>query len=382
MLGRAEGLCTVRLCAALARTAPGTCGIETLDTLIGLPVWRLEALGVPPAASRCLHAPDGALIAADRRWALRERIALVDALGASYPPLLREVARAPALLYVRGTAAVLQQAQLAIVGARRPSAPARDTALCFAHELAQAGLAITSGMALGIDAAGHEGALAGGGRTVAVFGSGLDRIYPPGHRGLAGRIAAHGALVSEFPPGSAPRREHFPRRNRLISGLSLGTLVIEAARDSGSLITAQHALEQGREVFAVPGSIHNPLTRGCHALIRDGATLVESVQDVLDGIWNLFHKQQPGVPATGSAPAAPAPGRLDKEQKILLDALGFDPASVDTLVERTGLPSPSVAASLVNLQLQGAVGVQPGGRYVRLSRTGAAGAALRGLPHR
>jgi DNA processing protein len=291
---------------------------------------------------------------------------LIDTFNPAYPPLLAQIPTAPALLYVQGDVASLRAPQLAVVGARRPSAPARATAARFAYSLSRAGLVITSGLALGIDAASHEGALAAGGRTVAVLGTGLDQIYPREHRALAARIAAQGALVSEFPRGTAPLRANFPRRNRIISALCLGTLVVEAAHHSGSLITARLAAEQGREVFAVPGSIHNPLARGCHALIRSGAKLVENVGDIFEEIDFYFAKQddmcdvgQPESPVAGVAP-------LDKGYEILLDALGFEPASVDTLVERTGLSSQSVASMLLILELQGAVGVHGGGRYIRL----------------
>jgi DNA processing protein len=202
---------------------------------------------------------------------------------------------------------------------------------------------------------------------VAVLGCGLDVPYPEENSALAARIIDQGALVSEFPPGSPPLREHFPRRNRLISGLSLGVLVVEAARRSGSLITARLATGQGREVFAIPGSIHNPMTRGCHALIRQGAKLVETAADVLEELKIPFTKQDV-VDSTGPAPGTVATGRpLDKDYEILLDALGFEPASIDALVERTGLPSPSVASMLLILELEGRVGTQPGGRYVRLA---------------
>jgi DNA processing protein len=202
---------------------------------------------------------------------------------------------------------------------------------------------------------------------VAVLGCGLDQIYPREHAGLAARISACGAVVSEFPPGTPPLRPNFPRRNRLISGLSLGTLVVEATRRSGSLITARLAAEQGREVFAIPGSIHNPLATGCHALIRNGAKLVERGQDVLDEIGIHRPQQTLTAPREAAAPTAMDRRLLDKEYKILLDALGFEPSSIDSLVERSGLPSQAIASMLLILELEGAVGLQPDGRYVRLS---------------
>jgi DNA processing protein len=376
VLGRARGLSAQQLRTAVAQlgNTDGIDGIAAVQGLIGLQPALLRNAGVPPAASAWLQAPDLALLDADRNWIARERITLIDALSASYPPQLARTANAPALLYVRGDASNLLAPQLAIVGSRKPTTPGRLTAEHFALCLARSGLTITSGLALGIDAAGHQGALAAGGRTVAVIASGLDQIYPRQHGLLAARIAAQGAVVSQFPRGTPPLREHFPHRNGVISGLSLGTLVVEAAQHSGSLTTARLALQSGRLVFAIPGSIRNPLTRGCHALIRAGARLVESPQDILQDINISNSKQQDMARDTaliGRAPGTPKgdPGldpQLDKGHKILLDALGFEAASVDALVERTGLPSHAVASMLLILELKGAVGAEAGGRYVRL----------------
>jgi DNA processing protein len=376
ILGRARGLSAQQLLMAVAQltsmgAGPAQPGIAAVQGLIGQRPALLRDLGVPPAASAWLHAPDPALLEADRNWIVRERITLLDALSAGYPPQLAQTPNAPVLLYVRGDASSLLAPQLAIVGSRKPTTPGRLTAEHFALCLARSGLTITSGLALGIDAAGHQGALAAGGRTVAVLASGLDQIYPPQHGMLAARIAAQGAVVSQFPRGTAPLREHFPHRNGVISGLSFGTLVVEAAQRSGSLTTARLARQFGREVFAIPGSIHNPLTRGCHALIRAGARLVESPQDILQDInphsWQKDQSKQ-GYTLTHAATPKRAPGSpaLDKDHKILLDALGFESASVDMLVERTGLPSHSVASMLLILELKGAVGAEAGGRYVRL----------------
>ncbi|MGH8294894.1 MAG: DNA-processing protein DprA, partial [Steroidobacteraceae bacterium] len=241
----------------------------------------LAQVDLPPAARAFLQHPDRTALAADLKW-LRASGARAILWGEEdYPPQLAATRGPPAALYVEGDAAVLKAPQLAMVGARRASPLGRTVARELAGALAQAGLTITSGLAAGIDAASHDGALAAGGRTVAVLGTGLDRLYPLENAALAQRIRTAGALVSEFPPGTGPQRQNFPRRNRVISGLALGTLVVEAAHGSGSLITAQQALEQGREVFAVPGSIRNPLSRGCHRLIRDGAHLVEEPRDVL-----------------------------------------------------------------------------------------------------
>jgi len=366
ILGRARDLSVQQLHTAIARSGSAPPSLAGLEALIGERPAVLQSLGLGAAASRWLHAPDPALLDTDRAWVARERVELVDAFSAAYPPLLAQTDSAPALLYVQGEVASLCAAQLAIVGTRHPTAPARQSATRFAQSLARSGLTITSGLALGIDAASHEGALAAGGRTVAVLGAGLDQIYPSQHRALAARIAAQGALVSEFPRGTAPLRANFPRRNRIISGLCLGTLVVEAARHSGSLITARLSAEQGRDVFAMPGSIHNPLTRGCHALIRSGAKLVENVQDIWDEIGICFAKQNDSSEPVSLGEAAARAPTLDKDSKILLDALGYEPASVDELVDRTGLSSQTVAALLLILELDGAVGTHSGGRYIRL----------------
>jgi DNA processing protein len=252
--------------------------------------WRdprgLARLGLTTRTAAWLAAPDAALVDSDLRWLESSGTGLLPATCSSYPPLLLESPDAPAVLFVRGDIRILSEPQLAMVGSRNPTAGGRATAREFASFFARAGLTITSGLALGIDAACHEGALAADGPTIAVLGCGLDRIYPRNHEALAERIAASGALVTEFPPGSEPLRACFPQRNRIIAALSHGTLVVEAAQRSGSLITARLAGVAGREVFAIPGSIHNPLARGCHQLIRQGAKLVERPEDVQPA-WRL-----------------------------------------------------------------------------------------------
>jgi DNA processing protein len=365
-LGRAPGLTAQQLRRALAAIAGAQASSAGLQGLFGQCRSSLESLGLAATAGAALQAPDAARIAADRRWVESERVSLIDAASADYPPLLAQAEGAPALLYVKGDAGCLSWPQLAMVGSRNPTLPGQRAARAFAACLSTAGLTITSGLAAGIDAASHEGALESGGTTVAVLGTGIDAIYPRQHRTLAARIAAQGALVSEYPPGSPPIRANFPRRNRIISGLCLGTLVVEAARHSGSLITARLAGEQGREVFAIPGSIHNPLARGCHALIRSGAKLVECADDVLNELKFTFKKQNLMTSPRHRVASACEATRLDKDYKILLDALGFEPASLDMLVERTGLPSQSVASMLLFLELEHVVGLHSGGRYVRL----------------
>ncbi len=365
-LGRAPGLTAQQLRRALSGLHGRHDCSSGLQALFRQCRSSLESLGLAAAAAAALQAPDTVRIGADRRWVDSECIRLIDAAGPLYPPQLAQAPGAPAVLYVKGDAGCLTTPQLAMVGSRHPTLPGERTARAFASTLAGAGLTITSGLAIGIDAASHEGALETGGATIAVLGTGIDVIYPRQHRTLAARIAERGALVSEFPPGSPPIRANFPRRNRIISGLCLGTLVVEAARHSGSLITARLALEQGREVFAIPGSIHNPLARGCHALIRSGAKLVECVDDILRELkFSSIKQDDTRVPRDCGAGGATA-ARLDKAYKILLDALGFEPASLDMLVDRTGLPSQSVAAMLLYLELEDVVGLHSGGRYVRL----------------
>jgi DNA processing protein len=284
-----------------------------------------------------------------------------------YPDRLAAVPGCPDPLFVRGDPAVLALPQLAIVGSRRASPTGRETAFEFAAELATRGLAITSGLAAGIDAAAHRGALAAGGVTIAVCGTGLDRIYPAEHASLAEAIAGRGALVSEFPAGMPPLAQNFPQRNRLMSGLALGVLVVEAAARSGSLITARHAGEQGREVLAVPGSIRHALARGCHRLIQEGAALVETPDDVLAalGLAELATTRIPGI--TDTAAAENSAARLDSGVEMLLNALGFEPADLDRLVERTGLPPQAVASKLQLLELEGRVESLAGGRFSRTS---------------
>jgi DNA processing protein len=327
----------------------------------------LAALGLTTAQIAWLAAPDAARIEADLRWLESSGCTLLAYTEPGYPQLLRSSPDAPGVLFVRGNPACLLEPQLAMVGSRNPSAGGRATAREFAAAFARLGLTITSGLALGIDAACHEGALAAGGTTIAVLGCGLDVVYPRENSALAERVMSSGAVLSEFPPGTPALREHFPQRNRIIAGLSHGTLVVEAARRSGSLITARLAGLAGREVFALPGSIHNPLARGCHELIRQGAKLVESVEDVLVELKISLADQLlagSAQPAPAQRAAGPA---LDKEYKILLDALAFEPASVDSLIERTGLNSESIASMLLILELDGQVAPHPGGRYSRMA---------------
>jgi DNA processing protein len=305
--------------------------------------------------------PDAGRLAPALEWLAQDRHHLVTWQDADYPRLLREIADPPLVLYVLGERAVLTEPQLAIVGSRNPTPQGKENAFAFAQALASAGLTITSGLALGVDGEAHRGALAAQGKTIAVTGTGLDRVYPAAHRELAHAVAEHGALVSEFPLGTPPRPENFPVRNRLIAGLSLGTLVVEAALQSGSLITARLATDAGREVFAIPGSIHAPQARGCHRLIRQGAKLVETAQDVLEELGALAQLAVPGNDDS-VVPAA----SLDGGQALVLDSLGHDAVSVDQLVARSGLTAPEVSSILLELELRGLVTPVAGGRYQRI----------------
>jgi len=325
----------------------------------------LLAIGLKPAVVDAILHPEETAADSDIAWAEGEGVQILARDDSRYPPLLAQISTPPILLFVRGDPEVLGDPMLAMVGSRNPTPAGMEATRELASHLAACGLTIASGLAIGIDGAAHEGALQHG-RTVAVLGTGPDRIYPAVHRDLARRIAANGALVTEYPPGSAPIGSNFPRRNRIISGLSLGTLVTEAALQSGSVITARYALEQGREVFAIPGSIHNPLARGCHALIRDGARLVESAKDILEELSPMLGALLAQPPEqVSSKTGAGGTGALDAEYRTLLDILGHDPVSPDDLIQRTGLPAKSVGSMLLLLELEGYVSSCPGGRYCR-----------------
>lgn len=320
---------------------------------------ELAASLPPQRVARMMDARD---TEATQRWLEEPHNALVTWADADYPQLLRQIPDPPLALFVRGDVSRLNRAQLSVVGSRNPTPGGGENAYAFAGALAHAGLCITSGLAVGVDAHAHRGAIAAGGATIAVAGTGLDRVYPARHRDLAHDIAANGALVSEFPLGTPPKRENFPQRNRLISGLALGTLVVEAALKSGSLITARLAGEQGREVFAIPGSIHSPLSRGCHALIRQGAKLVETAQDILEELGQLPSCDASTTRAHDDAIA------LDADTSSLLAHLGHDPVDVDTLVERSGLTPDVISSMLLRMELQGIVAAVPGGRYQRTNQ--------------
>jgi len=335
-----------------------------LAEVVGPRLAAVVAAGAPPLREQQ---------AAVQRWLAggddRHLLTLGDA---AYPRALLESPDPPLLLYVQGELGALGAASLAVVGSRKPTAQGLDHARRFAQAFAEAGLVVVSGLALGIDGAAHEGALAAGGRTIAVLGTGIDRVYPQRHLALGARIAAQGALLSEFVPGTPPLAENFPQRNRIIAGLSLGTLVVEAALRSGSLITARLANEAGREVFALPGSIHAEQSRGCHALIRDGARLVETPAEILEELRRPAGLLQPaGRPrpraATGTVTAA-QPAVDDAPEDPLLQAIGHDPISLDSVQARTGWPTSELLARLLELELRGRVVRLPGGLVQRRGR--------------
>lgn len=323
---------------------------------------------VPEKLAHALCAtPDDAMrsrIEATLAWAAEEGNHVLTLADEAYPRSLFSIADPPPLLYAKGRIELLARPAMAIVGSRNATAQGMQNAERFAQTLSASGLTVVSGLALGIDAAAHAGACSAdpqSGSTIAVTGTGLDLVYPARNRPLAHRIAAHGCLLSEYPLGTPAIASNFPRRNRLISGLSLGVLVVEAALQSGSLTTARSAIEQGREVFAIPGSIHSPLAKGCHLLIRQGAKLVESAQDILEELrWPAAAAAVVGERNVTAAPA-------DDHAARVLQAAGHDPASVDQLAERSGLSAADVQAALLSLEMDGVLGRLADGRYQRLA---------------
>lgn len=313
------------------------------------------------ACALLLDADNRAAVEAALDWASRPGQHVVTLADEDYPARLLDTPDPPSVLYVRGRRELLRgnSPSLAIVGSRNATAQGQRDAQAFASVLAKAGFCIVSGLALGIDAAAHRGALAAAGTTIAVIGTGADRLYPARNRELAAEIAERGAIISEFPLGTPAAAANFPRRNRLISGLSQGVLVVEAAVESGSLITARLAGEQGREVFAIPGSIHSPQSRGCHRLIRQGAKLVETAQDILEELAPACHAPAQEIVETTKTG--------DDEGLRLLACAGFDPVTIDELVVRSGLTAEALSVILLRLELDGRVASLPGGRYQRLA---------------
>ncbi len=346
--------------------------LGSIDAILGQSDQQLAVLGVSKAALSGLRQPEQSKLKQVSDWLNSESNHLVTFDCDEYPSLLKEVNAPPALLFLKGDKNCLWQPQLAIVGSRTPTQGGKDNTLNFGRYLASHGLTLCSGLALGVDGLAHRAALQESATTIAVLGAGIESIYPRQHQGLASEIAQQGALVSEYDLYAPPQRSNFPARNRIISGLSLGTLVIEAGVQSGSLITARLAVEQGRDVFAIPGSIHNPLARGCHRLIKQGAKLVETADDIVRELQpiaeqlaiQIRHKLSEGTNIEES-PSRPNIG-LDEEYLDLLDKMGFDPTTVDALVENTGLSPQVISSMLLMLELKGMVQAPQSGIYCRV----------------
>ena len=350
---RAPGIGGVTLARLLA-------AFGSAEAVLAASAMALRPLGLSDETLKFFAVGDPEGVALDLAWLDQPGRGLLTLEDPLYPQRLREIPSAPAALFYQGDPELLALPQLAIVGARSATPQGLENARAFAAELARRGLCITSGLALGIDGAAHRGALEAGGMTIAVCATGLDRVYPARHRQLAHDIVREGLMISEFPVGVQALADHFPRRNRIISGLSMGVLVVEAAPESGSLITARYANEQGREVFAIPGSIHNPLARGCHRLIRQGAKLVESVDDILEEIAPQLQQRRAAVADT--LPEDPAQARV-------LQALGTDTQSFDQLQAGSGLDAAALSEALLALELSGDVAAAGGGAYQRLRAT-------------
>ena len=328
----------------------------------------LKKTGLDEKSITSISQPDWVAIEADLDWLDMPGHHLITIDDEAYPILLREIPDPPVVLYAHGRPEVLKAIQIGIVGSRNPDTAGRKAADEFARELVYAGATVTSGLALGIDSCSHRGALNANGYTIAVTGNGLDMIYPARHRALAEDIVDNGILVSEFPPGTKPISANFPRRNRIISGMSTGVLVIQAALRSGSLITARYAMEQGREVFAIPGSIHNPLAKGCHTLIKQGAKLVESVNDIVEELGSLATVViDENASQKNNVENNKDKEELDADYKVLLDTMAYDPMPIDKLIELTGLTTDSVSSMLLILELRGLVVSQAGGVYMRVN---------------
>ncbi len=318
------------------------------------------------AVKEAIQNPDWKAVEQEQQWAEAAENHILLLTHSEYPQLLKQIHDPPPLLFVKGQLNILNDVQLAMVGSRNPSVDGHECAWQFAHHLAQRGMVITSGMALGIDAQSHLGALKANGKSIAVAGTGLDRIYPARHKELAWQLIEQGAIVSEYSLGTGPMKYNFPQRNRIISGLSVGTLVVEAALKSGSLITAQTALEQGREVFAIPGSIHNPLSRGCHLLIKSGAKLVETAEDILEELSSLIlASKMTSANASDisslSDISQTSHSLLPKIQQQILKHIGFNPVSIDTIISRSGLSAAEINANLVLLEVDDCIQTHPGG---------------------
>jgi len=353
MLLRTPGVGSKTFLKCLAHYSP--------EALFAAPRESLLQLGLSTKIIDSLKNPRWDLIETDLSWLAQENNHAILWADANYPQQLKEIPDPPPILFARGDLDLMHFPQIAIVGSRNPSSTGLQIAYDFAQSLASSGFTITSGLALGIDAASHKGALNVQGATIAVTGTGLDRVYPAAHKDLATDIVATGLILSEFPPGTLAKANHFPRRNRIISGLCMGLLVVEAAKKSGSLITARMALEQNRDVFAIPGSIYNPLARGCNALIRDGAKLVETTQDILEELAPHINDR----PLPQAITKTEQSNDLPEEQQNLLNHIQFSPTFIDQLVLTTKLTVDNISSHLLILELQGYISPTHGGGYQR-----------------
>ena len=325
----------------------------------------LENLGLPDISINYIVQPDWNVLESDIKWLGESQHHLITCNDKVFPYMLKQVSDAPVVLFVNGRPEYLQAPQFGIVGSRNPDYGGKQIARKFSSLLIQLGFTITSGLALGIDKEAHLGALGANGKTIAVLGNGLDVYYPKRHRELAEKIAAEGALVSEFPTGVKPLACNFPRRNRIISGMSSGILVVEATLRSGSLITARYALEQNREVFAIPGPINNPLFKGCHELIKGGAKLVENIQDIIDELGGVIGNDYPDI--SGTFDNIDHNRNQDKSFEKILDQLTYGPVTVDNIVEHTTLTAEEVSSMLLILELKGLITCDTCGYYSRLN---------------
>ena len=343
----------------------------TPSAILGSGHSRLQSIGLSKQIIDGIISPDTQSISQDLEWLQNSSHHVITIQDKHYPKLLRQITDPPPVLYAIGekefVPQLLSEPQLAIVGSRNATINGKQIATDFAQKIAESGLVITSGLASGIDGAAHKGALIPqSGATIAVTACGLDRVYPANHKLLAEQIAKQGVLISEFPIGTTPKPGHFPRRNRIISGLSLGVLVVEASSKSGSLITARIAGEQGREVFAIPGSIHSPLSKGCHALIRNGAKLIETVAEILEEVKNHIDLSD-SVHQVSLSANEPDLGQnsIDPDYEKVLNSMGYDPISIDNVIEQSGLGAEVVSSILLILELNGEITHNGNGSYVR-----------------
>jgi DNA processing protein len=352
------------------------------DAICGASLSALTAAGLKGSVANNLLAPDPDQLNLAKEWLRHPSHHLIHWQHPDYPPLLKECAQTPFALFVAGDPILLSLPQIAIVGSRNATANGCETAALFANHLSNAGFIVTSGLALGIDSAAHLASLKAGKPTIAVCGTGLDQVYPARNVALASNIEQQGALVSEFPPRTSPHKDNFPRRNRIISGLSLGTLVVEAGSRSGALITARYATEQDREVFAIPGSIHSPQSKGCHRLIKQGAKLIETADEIIDELGSLAISAisamqasleagdgQPSGSPEPISPKKPANSAAKQGYEKLLTMMGWDPVNVDGLVERSGLTAEEVSSMLLIMELEDRVDSLSGGRYQRKAKS-------------